>query len=164
MNAHSKPSVVAGIGLQESSRKGVLALLALTLADEYVLYTKTRNFHWNVTGFHFDALHKFFEAQYQSLDDVVDATAERSRALGGRALGSMKEFLGKARLAESPAVALKEDAMLAELLADHEALIRSLRKDVDEADRLGDQGTADFLTGLLKSHEKMAWMLRSFVS
>ncbi|MCR4294968.1 MAG: DNA starvation/stationary phase protection protein, partial [Elusimicrobia bacterium] len=73
-------------------------------------------------------------------------------------------FLGKARLAESPAVALKEDAMVAELLADHEALIRSLRKDVDESARLGDQGTSDFLTGLLKSHEKMAWMLRSFLS
>lgn len=166
MNTHTqrKPSVVAGIGLQESSRKGVLALLALTLADEYVLYTKTRNFHWNVTGFHFDALHKFFEAQYKELDAYVDDTAERSRALGGRALGSMKEFLGKARLAESPAVALKEDAMLAELLADHEALIRSLRKDVDESARLGDQGTSDFLTGLLAGHEKMAWMLRSFLN
>lgn len=165
MNTHAprKPSAVAGIGLQESSRKGVLALLALTLADEYVLYTKTRNFHWNVTGFHFDAMHKFFEAQYKELDGFVDETAERSRALGGRALGSMKEFLAKARLAESPAVALKEEAMVSELLADHEALIRSLRKDVDEAGRLGDQGTSDFFIGLLKSHEKMAWMLRSFL-
>lgn len=166
MNAHTlrKPSAVAGIGLQESSRKGVLALLAITLADEYVLYTKTRNFHWNVTGIHFDALHKFFEAQYKELDAFIDETAERSRALGGRSLGSMKEFLGKARLAESPAVTLKSEAMLAELLADHEALIRSLRKDVDESARLGDQGTADFLTGLLTAHEKMAWMLRSFLN
>jgi len=91
-------------------------------------------------------------------------TAERSRALGGRALGSMKEFLSKTRLAESPSGALKEDAMVAALLSDHEALIRSLRKDVDEVAHLGDQGTADFLTGLMQTHEKMAWMLRSFLN
>jgi starvation-inducible DNA-binding protein len=159
-----KPSATAGLGLQDSSRKEVLALLDMTLADEYVLYTKTRNFHWNVTGFHFAAMHKFFQDQYEQLDTIVDDAAERSRALGGRALGSMKEFLAKARLAESPAVTLKEEAMLAELLADHEALVRSLRKDVEEVSRLGDQGTADFLTGLMQTHEKMAWMLRSFLN
>ena len=152
------------IGLKDSARAAVLALLDRTLADEYVLYTKTRNFHWNVTGFHFSAMHKFFEEQYQSLDDVVDATAERSRALGGRALGSMKEFLSAARLAESPARALTEDAMVAELLADHEGLIKTLRADVDACAQAADHATADFLTGLLEAHEKMAWMLRSFVS
>ncbi|MDD5305617.1 MAG: DNA starvation/stationary phase protection protein [Elusimicrobia bacterium] len=159
-----KPSATAGLGLPESARKDVLALLDLTLADEYLLYTKTRNFHWNVTGSNFSSMHKFFEEQYTALDAVVDETAERSRALGGRALGSMKEFLAKARLAESPAVSLKKEAMVAELLADHEALVRSLRKDVDEVSRLGDQGTADFLTGLMQAHEKMAWMLRSFLN
>jgi len=156
--------VNGGIGLTASSKNAVLSLLDLTLADEFVLYTKTRNFHWNVTGFHFGALHKFFEEQYEQLDGIIDETAERSRAVGGRALGSMKEFLAKARLAESVGKALKEESMLAELLSDHEALIRSLRHDVAECDRLGDQGTTDFLTGLLKAHEKMAWMLRSFAA
>jgi starvation-inducible DNA-binding protein len=159
-----KPSANTGIGLKESARTAVLALLDLTLADEYVLYTKTRNFHWNVTGFHFSAMHKFFEEQYGLLDGFVDETAERSRALGGRALGSMKEFLAKARLQESPSRPLKEEAMLSELLSDHESLIRSLRADVETAAGAGDQGTADFLTGLMESHEKMAWMLRSFIN
>lgn len=159
-----KPSATAGLGLQDPSRKEVLFLLDLTLADEYVLYTKTRNFHWNVTGFHFAAMHAFFQDQYEQLDTIVDDAAERCRALGGRALGSMKEFLAKARLIESPSVPLKEEAMVAELLSDHEALVRSLRKDVDVAARLGDQGTADFLTGLMRTHEKMAWMLRSFLN
>lgn len=167
MTTHSvvKPSVVSGIGLKDSSKAAVLSLLDLTLADEYLLYTKTRNFHWNVTGFHFAAMHKFFEEQYGQLDGFVDEVAERSRALGGRSLGSMREFLGKARLTESLGDAKKkEETMLAELLSDHESLARSLRKDVDECARLGDQGTADFLTGLLESHEKMAWMLRSHLS
>lgn len=163
MNPHTavKPR---GIGLKESSRDAVLEILDRVLADENVLTVKTRRFHWNVTGINFDALHKFFEAQYGELAGVVDEVAERSRALGGRALGSMREFLDKTRLEESSSHPLKDGAMLAELLADHETVIRSLRADVDEAGRLGDQGTADFLTGLMARHEKMAWMLRSFVS
>ena len=82
----------AAIGLKESARAKVLAVLDPVLADEYVLYTKTRNFHWNVVGPHFNDMHKFFEAQYGILDGHVDAVAERSRALGGRALGSLKEL------------------------------------------------------------------------
>jgi starvation-inducible DNA-binding protein len=54
--------------------------------------------------------------------------------------------------------------MLKDLLGDHEALIRDLRKDCDDAqNKYGDAGTADFLTGLMEEHEKMAWMLRSFL-
>lgn len=166
MNSHTavKPSIAAGIGLNSASKDAVLDILDAVLSDEYVLYTKTRNFHWNVTGPEFSALHKFFEEQYEQLNDIVDETAERSRAVGGRALGSMKEFLGKARLSESVAKVQKAEAMLGELQSDHEAMARSLRRDVDECDRLGDAGTMDFLTGLLKSHEKSAWMLRSHLA
>jgi len=152
------------LGLKESSRTKVLALLDALLSDEYLLYTKTRNFHWNVTGPQFNDLHKFFEAQYGTLDGFVDDVAERSRALGGRAQGSMKEFLSAARLEESRGRSPRADAMLSELLRDHEKLVRWLRADVDAAAKLGDQGTADFLTGLLEEHEKMSWMLRSFLS
>lgn len=163
LTAH-KPSKLADIGLKDSARTAILGILDRTLADEFVINAKTRNFHWNVTGPRFSALHKFFEEQYQALDAIVDETAERSRAIGGRALGSLKEFLLKTRLAEAPMRSYGEDEMLAELLSNHESLIKSLRSDLDECANLGDQGTADFLTGLLKAHEKMAWMLRSFVS
>jgi starvation-inducible DNA-binding protein len=154
----------ANIALNESSRTKVLSLLDRVLADEYVLYTKTRNFHWNVTGPRFSEMHKFFESQYEILDGFVDEIAERSRTLGGRALGSMKEFLAKTHLKEAVSRVPKEDGMFAELLKDHEAVIRLLREDVEECTRSGDMGTADFLTGLMTSHEKMAWMLRSFIS
>jgi starvation-inducible DNA-binding protein len=165
MNAQTalKPSVLGGIGLRESSRLTVLALLDHALADEYVLYTKTRNFHWNVEGPRFSELHKFFEAQYELLDEAIDEVAERSRALDGRSMGSMKEFLGKARLKESTELGLVSEDMLSELATDHEILIRSLREGIDKSAAEGDQGTADLLTGLIGRHEKMAWMLRSFL-
>ena len=155
-----KPS----IGLSDAQRTGVVDILNTLLADEYVLYTKTRNFHWNVTGPQFNDLHKFFEAQYTELNDIVDDVAERARALGARAGGSLAEFTEKTRLGEQPGKSLTAPAMLAALLADHEAIIQHLRTDLETAtSKHGDAGTTDFLTGLMEQHEKMAWMLRAFI-
>jgi starvation-inducible DNA-binding protein len=152
------------IGIRDGDRQSVIAILNTLLADEYLLYTKTRNYHWNVTGPQFNDLHKFFEAQYEALDDIVDAVAERARSLGGRAAGSLEEFRKMARLGEEVGNVPAARDMLASLLADHESLTRTLRAEVDTVtDKHKDTGTADFLTGLLEQHEKMAWMLRSFL-
>jgi starvation-inducible DNA-binding protein len=153
------------IGIPEDNRQKIIAILNTLLADEFLLYTKTRNYHWNVTGLQFNDLHKFFEAQYEALDDVVDEVAERVRALGGRSLGTLEEFRATARLGEKPGSVPPAREMLAALLSDHEALTRSLRADIETVnDRHHDLGTADFLTGLLEQHEKAAWMLRSFLA
>lgn len=152
------------IGIADDMRRGVVEILSTLLADEYVLYTKTRNYHWNVVGMQFNDLHKFFEAQYEALDEVIDEVAERARSLGGRALGTLAEFSERTRLKEEPKKAPEAKQMLANLLADHETLVRELRADLQTAmDKFGDAGTSDFLTGLMEKHEKMAWMLRSFL-
>lgn len=152
------------IGISEKNRQAVVALLNALLADEYLLYTKTRNYHWNVTGTHFHDYHKFFEAQYEELDGVIDEVAERARSLGGRALGTLKEFLKVARLKEEPGEVPAAKGMALSLLEDHEELINLLREDlVACAERYKDAGTSDFLTGLMEKHEKMAWMLRSLL-
>src|SRR3989442_14920409 len=117
------------IGTSKEARYQAVDLLTATLADEYLLYTKTRNYHWNVGGPQFNDLHKFFEAQYEQLDDIVDEVAERARSLGGQALGTLAEFSKTARLKESPGESPNASEMIATLLADHEAVIRSLRAD-----------------------------------
>jgi starvation-inducible DNA-binding protein len=152
------------IGIADDMRKGVVELLSTLLADEYVLYTKTRNYHWNVVGMQFNDLHKFFESQYEALDEIIDEVAERARSLGGRALGTLQEFKERTRLKEEPKKSPEAKQMLANLLADHETLVRELRADLQTAmDKHGDAGTSDFLTGLMERHEKMAWMLRAFL-
>jgi starvation-inducible DNA-binding protein len=152
------------IGLLDEPREAVVVLLNTALADEYLLYTKTRNYHWNVVGPQFNDLHKFFEAQYNALNDIVDDVAERARALGGNALGTMTEFLKSTRLQEESGYYPEARLMLANLLDDHEALIRHLRIDLETcANQYHDTGTNDFLTGLMEQHEKMAWMLRAFL-
>jgi starvation-inducible DNA-binding protein len=157
--------VTPNIGISDANRPKVVKILNTTLADEYVLYTKTRNYHWNVVGPQFSELHKFFEAQYEELDDIVDEVAERGRALGGSATGTLAEFSQDTRLKEEPGRYPDAHTMIANLLADHEALVQSLRADLTTAlDKYQDAGTSDFLTGLMEKHEKMAWMLRAFLT
>jgi DNA-binding ferritin-like protein len=156
--------MTVNIGISDQNRRAVGEMLNRLLADEYVLYTKTRNYHWNVVGPQFVQLHEFFEKQYEKLDDVVDDVAERSRSLGQPVVATLAEFSKLARLQERTDV---PDArgMLAALLADHEAIVRQLRADATAcAERLGDIGTSDFLTGLLEDHEKTAWMLRALLA
>lgn len=151
------------IGIPAKSVQSVAEILEATLADEMVLLVKTRNFHWNITGPDFGELHKFLDDQYTQLAEYVDEVAERIRTIGEYAPGSMAQFVKLARLKENQQGKLKAREMLAELLADHQTLIRSLREDLDSVDKHGDAGTSDYLTGLMESHEKMAWMLRSYL-
>jgi starvation-inducible DNA-binding protein len=158
-------SMKPNIDIPDNDRQAVVEILNRLLSDEYVLLTKTRNYHWNVTGPQFNDLHKFFEAQYEAVNEYVDEIAERARQLGGRAFGTLAEFAKTARLVEQPGVSPAAADMLKALLVDHEAVIRALRADIGPVtDKYKDVGTSDFLTGLLEKHEKMAWMLRAFVS
>ena len=152
------------IGISDKNREVVIKILNTILADEYVLYTKTRKYHWNVVGPQFNDLHKFFEAQYEALDEIVDEVAERARSLGGTAFGTLSEFTNHTRLKEESGKNPDAEGMISRLLTDHESIIQNLRAGLeDSADKYGDMGTSDFLTGLMEKHEKMAWMLRSFV-
>lgn len=149
------------IGLKEGSRKGVAKILNALLADEYVLYTKTRNFHWNVTGPHFHDLHKFFESQYEELDTIIDEIAERVRALDETPIATLAEFLSKSRIKE-PSGDLKAKEMIECLLEDHEAIVCQMREDIDAVGgKFHDSGNQDEITGWMERHEKMAWMLRA---
>ena len=152
------------IGLSQKDREGSIDVLNRLLSDEYVLYTKSRNYHWNVVGSDFSELHKFFEAQYEELDEIIDEVAERVRSLGGRSLGALKEFIQNTRLKEHTGDYPEAKKMIAQLLNDHEHIIGELRKDLSVcAEQYHDMGTSDFLTGLMEQHEKMAWMLRAYL-
>lgn len=150
------------INITHDDRAASANILNNLLADEYVLYTKTLNYHWNVVGPFFGPLHGFFGKHYEELLEIIDSVAERARALGQPAIGSMTQFLQHTRLEEDTGAPQSAEAMIANLLNDHEAIIRVLRVDLDvAANKHNDIGTNNFLTDLLERHEKMAWMLRA---
>jgi starvation-inducible DNA-binding protein len=155
----------ANIEISDDNLRQSATLLNTLLADEFVLYTKTRNAHWNVQGPAFYTLHKFFEDQYDELAEIIDEVAERVRMLGHYALGSLKDFIAITRMSEMNYMFSTQDEMIRTLTEDHETIIRILRRDAEiAANNYKDIGSSDFLTGLLEKHEKMAWMLRSHLT
>ena len=148
------------IGLDIDVRHPVVEILNNILANEAVLTLKTRSAHWNVSGTGFLELRVLFDAQYKQLIHISDEIAERVRMLGGFTLGSFSEFLAHARLEEQPG----DIPDVLHLLADHEASIRFLREDARKCtEEYEDEGTFEMLIGIMRSHEKIAWMLRSFI-
>lgn len=151
------------IGIEETSRLAIIEGLSQLLADTYTLYLKTQNFHWNVTGPMFNTLHQMFEQQYTELATANDEVAERIRALGGQAPGSLAQFLSLTRIQEETGVPSAE-GMIAQLLSAQETVVRTAREVFPAADDAGDEATADLLTQRIQIHEKTAWMLRSMIS
>lgn len=150
------------IGLTEAVRHEVGRILNRLLADEYVLYATTRDYHWNVAGPEFHSLHQLFEAQYEEIADWIDEIAERARAIGVGAHGSWTALTKTARLSAGQGIGCPPSGMIHGLLSLHEKIIVQLRTDTETCtEHLKDSGTADFLTGLMAGHEKSAWMLRS---
>lgn len=157
-----EPNMDINIGISTKNRKEVAKILNNILANEYVLYTKTLNYHWNVTGIVFHDFHALFLQQYEKLLDIADQVAERVRTVGEPAFGTMTEFMRHADIKEQPGTVPSASQMIKNLLADHETIIRLIRSDLQKiADTYGDLGTNNFLTEILEKHEKMAWMLRA---
>ena len=161
--ADSAPSI--DIGISSGDRKKIAEGLSRFLADSYTLYLKTHNFHWNVTGPMFNALHVMFETQYTEQWTALDDIAERIRALGFNAPGSYAEFVRLSSIPEEPGLSDAADwrEMVRQLVVGNEAVCRTARKVLDQADDVDDAPTEDLLTQRLQTHEKYAWMLRSLL-
>lgn len=151
------------IGITKQERKQTADHLSKLLADSYILYLKTHNFHWNVEGPMFNTLHAMFMEQYTELWNALDLIAERIRAIGHYAPGSYKQFVKMTSIEETEEVPKAQD-MVRQLLQGHEAIARTAREGFHVAEKGNDEVTMDLLTQRMQVHEKTAWMLRSLLS
>jgi starvation-inducible DNA-binding protein len=152
------------IGIAVKDEKAIAECLNAILSDEYVLITKTRNYHWHILSKSFLELHKLYESQYNYIREIIDELAERVLQLGQRATATMKEFLELTSLTEGPYTS-KQDEQIRILLADHETIIKNIREEIKKIDEeYDDPVTVDLLTKYLGWHEKTAWMLRSYTN
>jgi starvation-inducible DNA-binding protein len=157
---NGEKTMKVNIGISEKHRGAIAESLSRLLADTYMVYLKTHNYHWNVTGSHFHSLHEQFEQQYSELAEAVDVIAERVRALGHRAPGSFKEY--------SKLTSIDEDTdqpdameMVRRLAVDNETILRTARKGLAPCQEADDEASIDMITHRLHVHSKTAWMLRS---
>lgn len=152
------------IGIDEADRSAIASALAKLLADTYTLYLTTHNFHWNVTGPMFNALHNMFMDQYTELWNAVDPIAERIRSLGYVAPGSYAAYGQLSSLPDAPTEPPKAMEMVRILVEGHEAVARTAREIFPLVEKASDEPTADLLTQRLTVHEQTAWMLRSLLA
>ena len=149
-------------GISAGDRAKIVQGLSRLLADTYVVYLKTHNFHWNVTGPMFNTLHLMFMTQYNELWLALDLIAERIRSLGHPAPGTGSEFAKLASIKETAGVP-KAEQMLKLLVEGNEAIVKTARSVLPLADKADDQPTLDLVTQRMQIHEKNAWMLRSML-
>lgn len=150
------------IGINEEDREKIADGLSRLLADSFVLYLKTHNFHWNVTGPQFRSLHLMFMEQYTEQWNALDVIAERIRSLGFPAPGSFTAYKKLASINEESGTPTA-DEMIRQLVAGQEAVARTARYAFRVADDADDQPSADLCTQRMEIHEKTAWMLRSLL-
>lgn len=150
-------------GISEETRTEIADGLASLLADSYLLYLKTHNFHWNVTGPMFVTLHELFEEHYTELATAIDEIAERIRALGSFAPGSFAQFKEIASIDEETGNPEAHE-MVRQLIQGQESVVRTARAVLPVASEADDEPTVDLLTQRMQIHEKNAWMLRSLLS
>jgi len=148
------------VELSEQAKRECAEALAKVLADTFVLYLKTHSFHWNVEGPQFRALHEMFEEQYRDLWDSIDEIAERIRALGHPAPGTMDKFKDLSEIQESDLIPSAAD-MLQQLVSDNAITTRTIRAALSTAQDAGDEATAGLLGDRLAYHEKQLWMMKS---
>jgi starvation-inducible DNA-binding protein len=157
--------MTANTGLARCQQYGTTTVLTTLLADQFILSLKALKNHWNVVEPTFNDLHGFLWRHHASLNAMMDFVAKRIRAVGSNAPGTMIEFLDATELREAPGIYPSAEAMLAELLKDHDTVIRRLRDDVKRCSELfNDPGTAELLGVMLRRHEYLAGVLRSLLT
>lgn len=142
--------------------KTIIEGLQSLQADATVFYQKLRHFHWHVEGPQFFQLHAKFEDLYTHWAEVVDELAERAVILGGKALPTLKDVLGRAHLKETSDVPSAKE-MMSYIAADLEAIVNAARQLKSVAVKAGDDDTANMLDELALAESKTLWMLRAFL-
>ena len=128
-------------------------------ADSYALYTKTKNFHWHVSGPHFRDYHLLFDEQAAEIFATIDDLAERVRKLGARTLHSIGEIARLQTIKDNNKDFVSPADMLKELMEDNKTVIRAMRKAHEIADKHDDVATASILENFIDAAEKRNWFL-----
>jgi len=145
--------------LGSNATKDISAALTSLLADVFVLYLKTKNFHWHVSGPNFRSLHLMFDEHAGELQAMVDDVAERARKLGGPTLRSIGHIGRLQTLADNDADYVTPGDMVAELRDDNMQLINRMREVHAVCDEHNDYGTTSLLDGWIDEAEKRVWFL-----
>ena len=142
------------------ANKQVIEGLKNVLADNYALYLKTQNYHWNVEGPNFQGLHLLFEEQYTDLAGAIDTVAELIRGLGEKAPGTFDTYIKRTSIKSGNENASAQQ-MIQDLLESQTLIQKTLQQCLEIAQKAGDEVVAGFMIERLTFHRKASWILKS---
>jgi starvation-inducible DNA-binding protein len=157
----SRPVAIKA-ALSDLSEKGVKEIstdLRKLLADVFALYVKTKNFHWHMTGPNFRDYHRLLDDHGEQIFAMSDVVAERIRKLGDFALRSIGDIARHQRVHDNDVPSLTPEAMLTDLLANNQELIKYLRATHDVCNQHKDVATASLIENWIDETENRAWFL-----
>jgi starvation-inducible DNA-binding protein len=140
----------------------LISQLKTILGTNFALYIKIHGYHWNIEGSNFPQYHEFLNDFYEQVWAQTDDIAEKLRALGSYAPGSLARMLELADIQEASSIP-DAMAMMRDLETDNERYIIHLRAGIIAADAAGEPAVGNFLQDLLGAHQKKGWMLKSII-
>jgi starvation-inducible DNA-binding protein len=147
--------------LSEKKRIEIVSLLQAHLADSIDLMMQAKQAHWNLKGPHFFSLHGVFDKVYTDTADYVDLIAERIVQLGGIAEGSIRLAAKNSGMPDYPLSITSGHKHVAELAHAIAFYGEMIRKGIDLTTKLGDAGTADLLTQVLRGTDTNLWFVEA---
>ena len=147
--------------LDAEIRERMVTLLNQQMADTFDLFSQTKQAHWNVKGPQFYQLHLLYDTLAEGLEGYVDELAERTTALGGVAMGTVRMAAEETRLPEYPPGPTESMDSVQCLVERYSNLAASTRQAIDEADEAGDASTADLFTEISRDLDKWLYFLES---
>ncbi len=129
------------------------------VADAFALYTKTKNFHWHLSGPHFRDLHLLFDEQAEDIFESIDVLAERVRKIGGTTLRSINHIGQLQTIRDDDDEFVPAEDMVRRLMEDNRHMAEQQRAAVAVCDRHGDSATSNILQDILDHTERRTWFL-----
>jgi len=154
-------SFKTSIDIPDDKRAQIVQLLNARLADTIDLRTQAKHAHWNVKGIQFFQLHELFDQIASHLEEHSDLVAERITALGGLANGTARHVASNSSLPEHDLEAITGEQNIRALAKGLAALAAKVRAGIDTADSIGDKGTSDLLTEVVRQADKDLWFLEA---
>lgn len=141
-------------------------LLSDTQASLFVLFQKTWNYHWNITGPDFPQLHELLGGQYETMFEEVDRISEHMRYLNIRPVSTMTRMVEVSTI-DGPAngnQVIDARGMIEQLLADNQKIIEMFKDISEESEKQKSYATANLIQDLMEAHGVNVYKLRSYLT
>ena len=137
--------------------------LNLYLANLNVLYRKVQNYHWNIDGAGIFSVHEKLEEYYDAINEQIDDVAERILSIGGRPLGTLKDYLAVTTIKEAENKEISIPEAVADVKKEFEAMLKLAKEVKEVADEENDYGTSALVDEYISTYEKNLWMLNAYL-